>query len=73
MKCFLPDLTRNSWGHSAQGVASYGELKVLEYWHSVEQCYPKLAQAALQLLCISTGSVDAEHSVSKMRKLQHPT
>ena len=36
------------------------ELKALEYW-----------QAALQLLCISTGSVNAKRSFSKIRKLQH--
>ena len=30
----------------AEPVPENPELKVLEYWHSVEQCYPNLAQAA---------------------------
>ena len=49
------------------------ELTALEYWCNVKQSYPHLSQAALELLCISTESVDVERSFSKLRKLQHPT
>lgn len=49
------------------------DLTALEYWCNVKQLYPHLSQAALELLCISTESVDVERSSSKLRKLQHPT
>ena len=48
-------------------------ITTIEYWHSVQQIYPLLSQPALELLCISTESVDVERSFSKLRKLQHPT
>ena len=47
------------------------EVGILEYWKGASVLYPTLAKAALQLLCISTGSVDAERSFSKMRNVQH--
>lgn len=49
------------------------EVGILEYWKSASVLYPNLAKAALQLPCISYGSVDAERSFSKMRNVQHPT
>lgn len=49
------------------------EITIIQYWHSAAQAYPHLSQAALHLLCISTGSVDVERSFSKLKKIQHPT
>uniref|UniRef100_A0A1X7TEF6 HAT C-terminal dimerisation domain-containing protein n=1 Tax=Amphimedon queenslandica TaxID=400682 RepID=A0A1X7TEF6_AMPQE len=49
------------------------DLTAMQYWSNVKQLYPQLSQAALELLSISTESVDVERSFSKLRKLQHPT
>ena len=49
------------------------EITTIKYWRGAVQLYPQLSQAALQLLSISTGSVDVERSFSKLRKIQHPT
>ena len=40
-----------------------------DVWEKASALYPTLAKAALQLLCISIGSVDAERSFSKMRNV----
>ena len=52
---------------------NHPEITTIEYWHGAVQLYPHLSQAALQLPCINTGSVDVEHSFSKLRNIQHPT
>jgi hypothetical protein len=49
------------------------EIKILTYWKGVTQLYPKLSDAALQLLSLPNGSADVERSFSKLRKLQDPT
>ena len=46
-------------------------VRILEYWKDISVLYPILANATLQLLCISIGSVDAKHSFNKVRTLQH--
>ena len=46
-------------------------VRILEYWKDISVLYPILANATLQLLCISIGSVDAEHSFNKVWTLQH--
>ena len=46
------------------------DLTAMQYWNNVQQLYPQLSQAALELLSISTESMDVERSFSKLRKLQ---
>lgn len=45
------------------------EMKILDYWLGVQVLYPYLSAAAIQLLCISTGSCDVERSFSLMHNI----
>ena len=49
------------------------EIGILDYWQAAAINYPKLSHVALELLCLPNGSVDAERSFSKLRKLQDST
>ena len=49
------------------------EIEILTYWKNMARNYPNLADVALQLLCLPSGSADVECSFSKLRKLQDPT
>ena len=46
------------------------EIEILEYWKTAARNYPHLSKAALSLLCVCIGSVDAERSFSKLRTVQ---
>ena len=46
------------------------EVFILYYWKGLETLYPNLSTAVTQLLSISTGSFDVEHSFSMMRIVQ---
>ena len=46
------------------------EVFLLYYWKGLETLYPNLSTAVTQLLSISTGSCDVEHSFSMMRIVQ---
>jgi len=45
-------------------------IPILDYWISVEHKYPLLSGYAKDLLCIPSGSIDAERSFSMFRNIQ---
>ncbi|CAN7939393.1 unnamed protein product [Ixodes hexagonus] len=45
-------------------------VKLIEYWHDSTACYPRLASAALTLLCLANGSCDVERTFSQLRYVQ---
>ena len=46
------------------------EIGILEYWQTAARNYPHLGKAALNLLCVCIGSIDAERSFSKLLSVQ---
>lgn len=69
----MPSIENEFQMYLLQPVPENPELTAIEFWRNAVQVFPQLSQAALDLLCISTGSVDVERSFSKLRKVQHPT
>ncbi|KAL3206207.1 hypothetical protein MRX96_040319 [Rhipicephalus microplus] len=47
-------------------------VELIEYWHDSTSRYPRLAKAALTLLCLANGSCDVERTFSQLRYVQRP-
>ncbi|KAK8767368.1 hypothetical protein V5799_005850 [Amblyomma americanum] len=47
-------------------------VEVMDFWNDATVRYPRLANAALSLLCLANGSCDVERTFSQLRYLQRP-